>query len=562
MREHGDGGVVRLCAAGFGGWLLVFAFPDYGLWWLAIPATMIILGSWRGASVRVAAGLGAVAGAMFYLPHIAWSKLFLGPIPWLALAGVMTLWWALFAAIAAAAYRTLGIASRPSDTGVGVLHASHPTASPLRTSAVIAGVWTLREWCSSTVPYGGFAWGRLAQSQSDSPFLQSVSWLGTSGLSFALVLISAYALEVVARARIRPSTAHRQRGYYATKLQPAPQARHPVVPLLGIGVMITALAAVPAWSTMTEGNTVGTRTVLAAQGNSPGASYFVPSDRGQVIREHLDVTNSALETAGNARVDLILWPEGSVDMSPLLYESVAADLNDLEQRAGAPVLFNTVTWEGELAPETDTFNSQVLWQHGGFAGQYDKVRPIPFGEYVPNREFYELLVPDLIGMIQREYTPGQRSNVLVIDDARYGVFICFDIVDDRLARAAVNDGAELLLAPTNNADFGFTHEAAQQLAFARMRAVETGRALVQVSTVGKSAAYNPDGSVVEQLEWYTPSAMLVELPLRQGVTPAVKLGAAIEIVASALALLVALPNRPRRRARHRLAGKQWAAVSM
>ena len=117
------------------------------------------------------------------------------------------------------------------------------------------------------------------------------------------------------------------------------------------------------------------------------------------------------------------------------------------------------------------------------------------------------------------------------------MFICFDIVDDALTRSAINEGAQVLLAPTNNADFGRTDEAAQQLAFARMRAAETGRAMVQVSTVGMSAAYDADGSELAALEWYTPGTMRVVVPLRSGTTPAVAFGAQIEAGCSLLALI-------------------------
>ena len=516
---------LRLGAALAGGMLLACAYPGYGLWWLAIPSTMLICAAIRGATMRTGAAAGAVAGAAFYLPHISWSQLFLGPLPWLALAGVMTAWWALFGSLFAGIYRNLGVKLARAESG---LHASSTNqASAVRIAAAIAGAWTLREWLSSTVPYGGFAWGRLAQSQANSPMLEVVSWTGTSGLTFVLAFLAAYALEVLMRELQRARESHRV-------TQPQPSMSERLAPAAALASVLALLLVIPAWSRVTPADSHGTATVLAVQGDSPGASYFIPAEPGQIFYEHAQAT---LDGLGDEPIDLVLWPEGSVDVSPLLDDRIADALTTLEQRTGAPILFNTVTWQGQLTRDSETFNSQVLWRDGQMAGQYDKVRPIPFGEYVPNREFFELLVPDLIGLIQREYSPGERSNVLSVEGAQYGVFICFDIVDDALTRSAINEGAQVLLAPTNNADFGRTDEAAQQLAFARMRAAETGRAMVQVSTVGMSAAYDADGSELAALEWYTPGTMRVVVPLRSGTTPAVAFGAQIEAGCSLLALI-------------------------
>ncbi|WP_244303380.1 nitrilase-related carbon-nitrogen hydrolase [Leucobacter coleopterorum] len=125
--------------------------------------------------------------------------------------------------------------------------------------------------------------------------------------------------------------------------------------------------------------------------------------------------------------------------------------------------------------------------------------------------------------------PGTRSPVIdVATDAgpvRVGIAICFDIIFDQQAVELVGDEAEVVFAQTNNADFGRTDESAQQLAIARMRAIETGRALVNISTVGTSAIVAPDGTDLAQLTPFTADAMVAELPLVSGETPALRFGA-------------------------------------
>ena len=99
-----------------------------------------------------------------------------------------------------------------------------------------------------------------------------------------------------------------------------------------------------------------------------------------------------------------------------------------------------------------------------------KVNPVPFGEYVPDRWFYELIVPDLVGLIQREYTPGSNPPLVQVGDVGVGLAICFDVIYDAVIWDGARAGAEVFVFQTNNADFRGTDENLQQLAFARMRA--------------------------------------------------------------------------------------------
>ena len=94
--------------------------------------------------------------------------------------------------------------------------------------------------------------------------------------------------------------------------------------------------------------------------------------------------------------------------------------------------------------------------------------------------FFSTLVPDLVDLVQLDYQPGLRPTVLDIDDVQTGLAICFDITFDRHATELVRSGAEVVLAQTNNADFGQTDESAQQLAITRMQSVSMGRSLVNI----------------------------------------------------------------------------------
>jgi apolipoprotein N-acyltransferase len=188
-------------------------------------------------------------------------------------------------------------------------------------------------------------------------------------------------------------------------------------------------------------------------------------------------------------------------------------------------MFGTITERDE-----QIFNSSLLWlPKTGEADFYDKKRPVAFGEYVPDRAFWRLLAPDLIDLIPRGYSFGTRDGIFEVADNKVGTMICFEVAVDDISRELVSQGATILIAQTNNADFGRTNQSDQQLAIAKLRAIETGRAFINISTVGTSAMILPTGEVVQQLETYTADVMRQKLPLRTSQTPAMLIGSTLEM---------------------------------
>jgi apolipoprotein N-acyltransferase len=93
----------------------------------------------------------------------------------------------------------------------------------------------------------------------------------------------------------------------------------------------------------------------------------------------------------------------------------------------------------------------------------------------------------------------------------------------------MDGGADIIFAPTNNADFGQTDQSVQQLAIAKMRAIETGRSVVNISTVGTSAIMDPTGTELDRLPTYTEGYMVVDVPLATYQTPATLIGRNLEL---------------------------------
>ena len=511
-------------AAAAGGYLLDVASPALSWWPAAFVGVALICAAVWQQRARAGIAYGLIAGAAFWMPHISWLTLYLGPVPWLGLCAVMIMWFALFGMLAAAATRGLATASALSDALGG---AGRRTALIAAQALTVAGLWVARESVQSSWPYGGFAWGRLAHTQADGPLAQSVSWLGFSGLSGAIAL--ACVLPVAAWFSLRGSRIGLRNGDGAIRidgaLRPAPRRVLAVASAVSAALLLV-LAVVPAAGL----ERTGTLRIAAVQGNSQ-SGIFDDRDSGSVLRDHLDATEKLLDDLERTgeRVDVIVWPENSGEFgftdNPLAELRVAR----LAERAGAPIVVGTV-----LPNDDGSYsNSVVVWGPKGATGErYDKRYPVPFAEYMPNRDFFHALAPDLVDLVQLEYAPGRLPAAVDIGTGsagvvRAGVAICFDITFDDQAVSMIDAGSQVILAPTNNADFGRTDESAQQLAIARLRAVETGRGIVNISTVGTSAVIDPDGSDLASIVPFTAGAMTAEVPLTTGRTPALRFGAAV-----------------------------------
>ncbi|MFV0434732.1 MAG: apolipoprotein N-acyltransferase [Leucobacter sp.] len=485
--------------AALSGLLLDIAFPSVGWWPLAFLSIAGGLWALVGRSVGGAFLVGFAYGAAFYFTHLMWVVQFLGPIPWVALAGLESLLFALGAIPITLAYRW-GAALR------------HRTTRTLLLPALIAALWAARELLLGTWPYSGFPWGRIGMSQAGGPFAEAASWVGVTGLTFLIVWLCATVVDWAIRPRTR------------TGLLPA--------------AVILALLLMPAFPT----SEAGSLRVGWVQGDGP-AGYFDPRSPGDVLAAQRAASDPILDEA----MDLLVWPEGGVDSDPLNTPATARTLDAVVAEAGAPLLMNAATARGE-----HIYNTSLLWEGGGAEQLHDKANPVPFGEYVPDRWFYERIVPDLVGLIQREYTPGTNPPLVSVDGIQVGLAICFDVIYDSVIWDGARDGAQFYAFQTNNADFRGTDENLQQLEFARMRAIETGRAVVNISTVGTSQVIAPDGTIIDGAAADTPAAAVTTVPLRTGLTPAVIVGPTLTLLIPIAALggllTLGLLGRRRRRA--------------
>jgi apolipoprotein N-acyltransferase len=275
----------------------------------------------------------------------------------------------------------------------------------------------------------------------------------------------------------------------------------------------------------------GEVTVAAVQGNA-NAGLFANAERGTFLRNHLEATELIDSDPLIESIDFIVWPENASDLNPQSNDLAKLQIDAVVEKYQVPLIFGAITESGG-----EIFNSSLYVAPGqGQIDQYDKKRPVPFAEYVPDRDFWYSLAPDLIGMVSRGYAFGTRDGIFEFEDKELGVLICFEVAIDDIGRELVADGAQIILSQTNNADFGRSDETFQQAALARLRAIETGRTLVNISTVGVSKIFLADGSVVDELPIFEPGVMVNTLPLRTSITPAMAIGPGFDLAINVFAL--------------------------
>lgn len=479
--------VLSLVLAAAGGFFTDWAFPDHNLWFLAICGLAVL----AVALLRDHAGwnfiVGWVWGIGFFLPHLQWAQYAVGGnLPWVVLSLVEALFVGLFAVVWTFTRRITWVGEKL-------------WAGALAFAVLWVGVESLR----SAVPWGGLPWGRIGFSQSDSPLVR-IAWLaGVPGISFAVAALAF----LLAGALL---------GVLALNMWQAGLSSATLV------AIIVATFAIPLNGQAED----GTLTVGAVQGNvaNPGRDAFM--NQREVLNNHVAGTLALADHSNADSLDVVVWPENGTDIDPQEDADARALIDDAAAKVGVPVLLGAQ----EYPVSGGRYNVSLLWQAGeGVLGRYAKQRPVPFAEYIPARDFFAKIYPG-VDAISIDMIAGSEPAAMSIPvprlgrDVVVGPIICFEVAVDDVVHDSIDHGAQVLFVQTNNASFGPTSESTQQLAMSRIRAVETGRAVVHVSTVGVSAVYSPTGVEYDRTEHFEAAQMLETVNLRDSVTPSVAMG--------------------------------------
>lgn len=457
------------------GALMTLGFAPFDWAPVSVLALAALFALAAGRSAKRAALLGWLFGVAHFSTGVYWTyistHIYGGAPAWLGALLCITLYayMGLYPAFALGMMARLKLWSRPAGwLGVPAL-------------------WLLVELARTYMPVLAFPWLSLGDVALDSPFVRLAPLLGVLGIGAVMALL-AYTL------------------YRLCTLQ---LSWRPALVTSAIFALLVFAPPAPTQWTQTSGAPLK---VAIIQGNIRQDEKWLPRMQWPTLNRYRTMTLQADDA------DLILWPE--VALTQPYHELKQPYLDPLAEQLTAR---GSTLLAGILIRDDSGgyFNSIIAT--GASAGRYDKRHLVPFGEYFPIPDWLRPLM-DVLGTPYSDMLFGApKQSPITIKGQRIGMGICFeDVFADEYRRDAADSG--LMVVATNDAWFGHSGAAAQHLAMARMRAIETGRVVLRASNTGVSAIIGPDGELQAQSGFFTTETLRGLAQPRSGQTPYVRWG--------------------------------------
>jgi apolipoprotein N-acyltransferase len=376
------------------------------------------------------------------------------------------------------------------------------------TLAALPLAWVALEWVRSWL-FTGTTWLTVGYSQIDTPLAGLAPIFGTYSLSLAAALIGG----ALAFWLLRPASSRA------------------LAPVVVTAVVMAAGALAPGGWTHPSGKPLS---VVLMQGDVSQDQKWQPGNRLETIDWYEN------ESRKHFGADIILWPETAV---PAFYHQVRRDV--LEPFAREAKAAGTTIITG--VPKVDIARAVALnavARLGDNPDFYYKRHLVPFGEYVPFRDWFGGVL-DFIGAPLGDFSAGVSAAPLMAAGHAVGASVCYEITFGSLIADELPQ-AELLANVSNDAWFGDSLAPHQHLQMARMRSLETGRYLIRATNTGITAIVNPEGKVVERAPSFVKTSLSGTVQPREGSTPYVRWRDwPVVVVVFAGLLLVGLAGRKR-----------------
>lgn len=378
----------------------------------------------------------------------------------------------------------------------------------------LPGALVLAEWWRWSWPFGGVPLSTIPMGQVDSPLAPTVRTLGPL-LLVALVGAIGVGLSAALDRRWQP-------------------------PAIVAGVLVAALG----WAAVApDGYAIGEIGVAVVQGGGRQRTRATAEDGPIVLRRHVEASRLV-----QTPVDLVLWPENVVNPRPpylnlpdsdrfLTFDEAAEAVQQVARDLDTTLLPG---WFYAIDDDSTVNYTEVVTADGrppsdDAITRYDKVRTVPFGEFVPLRSLIEPFAEEALP--PRDVKPGDGPAVLDTPVGRVGVAISWEVFFDTRTLDSVRNGAQLLTNPTNGSSYWLSIVQTQQIASSKLRALETGRWVLQAAPTGFSAIIEPDGDVVARTRIGERAVEQGTVELRLGKTVYARVGRTPMIVIAVLLLL-------------------------
>ncbi len=354
----------------------------------------------------------------------------------------------------------------------------------------------------------GFPWDLLGYTQIDNSWLCSLApWTGVMGLSLAVAIGNALWL------------------WRPTWLGKATQAVGPVLALSCVALSYTGSRFQPP-SREANGAAILVQDNLSVGAQAAGRresqpelmeSLFARTLHPQIASAVTDLGLVKQIRPGLPQPEIVLWPEAPTEFSDddMRFREV---MSRVAQATNAPVAVDAVgqaTTENATGRYDEFVSASFFLPDGTYAGRYDKMHLVPFGEYTPYKQLFFFAGHLLDGL---NFVPGTRRTLFSANGHRFGVFICYEsIFGDEIRRFALN-GAQVLVNLSDDGWYGDTSAPWEHLDMARMRAIENRRWLLRDTNTGLTGSIDPEGRVVAQMPRHIRGAIEVPFAFRHEIT--------------------------------------------
>lgn len=476
--------VHRFLLAVASGLLYAWAFPNVGLGWLIFLAPVpLFIALAKASRAREAFLLGWVSQTTAWLLMVPWVVRVMshyGGLPYatgVAIFIAMSLYLGLYGALFGwIAYRI-----------APVVH--------FRRWLLLPVAWASVEYLR-TYLFSGFPWSLAAAAIIDYTPLVVIDRF--AGPYFLPVLIFLPATLIAWLFAARPARAH----------------------AAFVGAAVIAICFIWAGTGYTASKIIGrppaeSRIAALLQPNISQEMRWNDENLMAIFDRMMTMTNEAASRGAS----LIVWPESTVPLSYSRTDFYRRAIEAISLEHSTDIILGSVAEDS--TQRTKMWNAAFLVSNGKTIGHYDKIRLVPFGEYVPLRKmlFFAQKLVHAVG----EFEFGAKDTPLP-GRVRYGLAICYEIVFPQIARQQVIHGAEVLVTITNDAWYDGTSAPRQHLNQARLRAVETDRYMLRAATTGISAFIDPAGRIVSEVPMNRQAILYPKFESRQSVTPYVRFG--------------------------------------
>jgi apolipoprotein N-acyltransferase len=525
IARHPGDGLQKCCSlislpyplALLSGALLALSFPRYGhpaFAWIALVPLIVALSGWRGRveqlpgqPPRRAFLLGLTSGAVYFAGTLYWTGAVVGTFGGLAwpVAVLATLLLASYLALfpAVTALFTARLMTRIGAGGV----------------LVVPAAWVATEFLRGYL-FGGFPWVPLGNSQvTVLPVAQVASVVGVYGLSALVATVNAaIAFALISDPRTKRAT------------------------VVATGMVLIAIGVWGGYR-VAEGSLARDGTPLRVgllQGNIAQEDKWNPDEARRIFTTYIAMTRDAVRRGA----EFVVWPESS---TPFMFEEdeVGGDtIRALARELGVSILLGSDQLD-RSGDDLRLFNAAfMVTPEGETAAVYRKMHLVPFGEYVPLKEWLYFVSP-LVDQLA-EFAPGTSAVMLPVGSRPVSTAICYEVVYPALSRQAVAEGSQLLTTITNDAWYGESSAPYQHFELASMRAIEQGRYLARAANTGISGVVDPYGRVVDRSGIFEQEGVVTDVRLLTGRTIYSMIGdvvAHLSFVLTAASLAVPMRRR-------------------